>query len=259
MPDADAPSPAPVIFVNALGQDAAAWARLRAMLGHHRTTLWSPDLSLTTRAQVTELGSRAVAAGRRAHLVGWCTGPKTMLRVAVRWPGRVASLTFLNPSFKGPRRPRESDTPYETDLEGLCRAAASNPRAAERLVAVLRAQRSTGGESQLGVPDDLRTTSAAVYDDADLLSAYAARHLEFWEDDPLADPTVHTLAVPVTVVSATDDVVVSPEDVTSVAQCLPRTRIARVDAGHFALHTHAGDVATIIEHHLAGAEGRENA
>jgi pimeloyl-ACP methyl ester carboxylesterase len=246
--------PAPVLLVNALGQGCEPWARLRARLSRRHTTLWSPDLALSGSEQVDALVRLLQGYGRPLHLLGWCTGPKTVLRAAARRRDLVASLTFLNPSFKGPGRPPEVDTAYEVELAGLLRAVHGQPRIADRLIAVLRAQRAAGGASQVGIPDELRESSGLPFLDTPNLLAYAAQHLDFWADDPLADAAVRDLDVPLTVICGAVDVVVAPADVRTVAARFAQAKVEVVDAGHFALHTHAAEVARVIETHLDAVE-----
>jgi pimeloyl-ACP methyl ester carboxylesterase len=242
----------PVLLINALGQGDEPWTPLCARLARrHHPTLWSPDLTVPWHDQVDVLVDLLRTHERPVHLVGWCTGPKTALRAAAQHRDLVASLILLNPSFKVPGRPATVDTPYETELAELLHAVDDRPRMAARLVTVLRAQRAAAGASPAGMPDQLRESCALPFVDAPSLIAYATAHLGFWADDPLTEPAVRRLTLPITAISGGTDPVVAAADVRSVVAALGHTRVEIVDAGHFALYTHADAVVELIEAHLA--------
>ncbi|MFF3227115.1 alpha/beta fold hydrolase [Nocardia suismassiliense] len=242
----------PIVFVNALGQGPAAWSRLRDRVGGHPTSVWSPELSWTRTEQEEQLAR--LLSGRSAHLVAWCTGPKTALRVAADYPELVESLVFLNPSFKGPGRPLDIDTEYESELVDLLSTVRSRPGMAARLIDALNRRRASNPSSSIGLPAELDDPGTSVFRDAATLIAYAERHLEFWADDPLMDPRVKALEVPTTVVSGAQDVVVAPSDVARIAASFPRSNSVEVNGGHFALYTHSDEVAQALSAHLAAAE-----
>ncbi|MFI9407018.1 alpha/beta fold hydrolase [Nocardia sp. NPDC052316] len=246
--------PSPLVFVNALGQGAAAWSRLRDRIGHRATSVWSPELAWTRTQQEEQLAR--LLSGRTAHLVAWCTGPKTALRVAADYPALVQSLVLLNPSFKGPGRPLTVDTEYESELVDLLTTVRARPRTAARWIDALNRRRSTDPSSSIGLPAELDDPATSVFRDPPTLIAYAERHLEFWADDPLLDPRVQAVDIPITVVSAAADVVVAASDAARVAAAFPHSNSVVVGGGHFALYTHSDQVAQAISTHLGAANTR---
>ncbi|MFE3544335.1 alpha/beta fold hydrolase [Nocardia sp. NPDC059177] len=246
----------PVLFVNAFGQGPAPWSRLGEQIAGHPTSLWTPALQWTGATQASELSRQLAALGRPVHLVAWCTGPKIALRVTARHPNSVASLVFLNPSLKGPSRAKSLDTEYESELEALLRTVYRRQASAGRLAEALNRRRSAGTSSSIGLPAELADAGVGAFHSAPDLIAYATQHLEFWEDDILADTAVRSIAVPITVISAVQDVVVSATDAADIARVFPQSESATVGGGHFSLFTHSDEVAAKISAHLASVRTR---
>jgi len=241
------PAQTAVVMVNAIGQHEGVWSRLRqALPPRFVATPFTPDLILPYPQQVEQLAGLVAALGQPVHLVGWCTGPKMLLRTAIMVPDAVASLTFLNPSFKSPDRPTTMNTPYESELEALLTTVVARPQMAARLATVLAAQRSSGSAAQIGLPPELESSAGRVLTDPDLLVLYALRHLEFWSDDPLSDPRVRALRLPVNVIAGAHDVVVAAGDVDAVTGALPQSTVTTLEAGHFGVYTHGLQMATLI-------------
>jgi pimeloyl-ACP methyl ester carboxylesterase len=234
----------PVVLVNALGQDLRPWARLVDRLLPRRILTWDLRCRLmcTTFAdQVTDLAAVLDGeAARSCHLVGWCTGPKTALSYACRHPDRVRSIVALNPSFKHPGRPAELDTPYERNLEVLCRAVSAHPQSAERL------RQWFQPDAHPGAPDTgVRTT----FGSAPALVAYARQHLEFWAQPPTP------AAVPTLFVSGARDEIINPAAIHHAAKDFPLAVHAELaEAGHDALDRQADRVAGLIDGFTLAAE-----
>lgn len=239
---------APLVLLNALGQALEPWFRLidrllprRVVISELRPTD-APQRPLTLDDQVDHLEAVLDHAKIRAcHLVGWCTGPKVALACYLRRPGSVLSMVFLNAAFKHATRPPELDTPYERNLELVCRAVDQRPETAARLTKIFEPG-VFGGSRSGGLEDAVRkrfVTDAA-------LVTYAREHLDFWARDATADAA--NVRIPMLFVSAEHDEIVSPASVRVAAERFPTARYTEVAGGtHYALYEDADRVARLIE------------
>jgi pimeloyl-ACP methyl ester carboxylesterase len=236
----------PLVLINALGQGLTPWGPLISRLLPRQMLLWETrgtvepyeELSVTQHAD----DLAAILAYERARtydLVGWCTGPKIALTHHRRAPGSAHAMVFLNGAFKHPGRDASLDTPYERDLEAVCRAIDRRPGNAARLLPILASGSGTGAPGELGeaVARPFRTEGALV--------AYARQHLRFWEDDPL--PYAAEVGIPVLFVTAEHDVIVSPQGVRHAARHFPTARFVELaEATHYALYERPETVAGLI-------------
>ncbi|QNS09285.1 alpha/beta fold hydrolase [Streptomyces xanthii] len=265
----------PVVLVNALGMGTALWHPLMAVLARtHRVLTWAPrgtapdSRPLRLRDQADDLAAVLAAEGaRECHLVGWCSGPKAALAFHRRRPGAVRSMVFLHGSFRhtGDAAGREPDTPYERNLEELCRAVTARPALAGRLRTLF-----TGAPAPL--PDDTPPHQAAeevlarparaldtellrpFADDA-VLVAYARQLLDYWADDALAH--AGDVDVPVLCVGAEFDRIASPERLALAAGRFPRARHELLPgATHHSMYDRPAEVAALLTEFFAAAEPR---
>ncbi|MFI7011241.1 alpha/beta fold hydrolase [Streptomyces sp. NPDC050145] len=265
----------PIVLVNALGMGTALWHPLMAVLAPtHRVLTWAPrgtapgTRPMRLRDQADDLAAVLAAEGARdCHLVGWCSGPKTALAFHRRRPGTVRSMVFLHGSFRhtGDAAGREPDTPYERNLEELCRAVTSRPSLAGRLRTLF-----TGVPAPL--PDDapphraaeevlarparaLDTELLRPFGDDAVLVAYARQLLDYWADDALAD--AGDVDVPVLCVGAEFDRIASPERLALAAGRFPRARHELLaGATHHSMYDRPAEVAAVLTDFFATAGPR---
>lgn len=221
----------PLVLLNALGQGLPPWTPLVERLLPRRVLLWEMETAASHTFDRHARDLEAVAAhealGAR-HLVGWCTGPKVALAHYRRRPEAVLSMVFLSPSFKHASRPEAFDTPYERDLEVLCRAVDRRPETAPRLRQLV----GTGAWKPFST-------------DAGLV-AYAREHLDFWRRDPFEG--AGDVRVPTLFVGAERDEIVSPAGVQLAAERFPGARYVELaGATHFALNERPDVVAELVE------------
>jgi pimeloyl-ACP methyl ester carboxylesterase len=257
----------PVVLLNALGQGLEPWSRLIERLLPRRLLIWKtrgidpPHRALPLEEHVDDIAAIIAAEGIDAcHLVGWCTGPKMALRYHHRRPDSVRSMVFLNPAFKHPSRLAELDTPYERNLEVLCRAVDRRPETAERLRNLLwsdafgapaDARDRNAGGAPARAPSD--TVVRRPFRSGSALVSYARQHLDFWAHDPTPDASA--VRVPVLFVAAEQDDIVSPRSVWLAAEIFPIAHYTEIaGATHHALSENADLVAGLIEGFVLHAE-----
>lgn len=228
-----------IILVNALGQSSALWNDLISRLPvSMNPQLYSPNLNVKYLDQVEELKLLVSSQKSEVIMVGWCTGPKMMLRVAAALPHCVKSLFFAAPSFRGPGRSSDFDTMYERDLEQLLLDLRKRPEIAPRIASILKARSSYSSS-------DFSPLDLVFYEPQTLLD-YAKVHLDFWHDDPLSDPDVQTLQIPIYILAGRRDNLVSSYDLDLVRNTFPNVRTITFDSGHYLLHDQASLIVDLI-------------
>ncbi|MCU8594234.1 alpha/beta hydrolase [Streptomyces sp. A13(2022)] len=248
-------------MLNALGQGPGFLTRLCAHLApHHRVVTWQvrgterADPAWGTRHQLDDIDAvlGAVGAGH-AHLLGWCTGAKIATAFQQHRPDAVASLVFLNATFRQDGRWDGMDTKYEADLAAVCRALDRRPDRAARMLDLL-APGAAGGRGSPGARDAgvLGVLSGALADevrrpfrDAEVLVRYARQLVDLWRLDSAAQAP--RVAVPALFVCSEFDGISSPARAREAARCFPRARYAELAvAGHYAPHDRPALVAELI-------------
>ncbi|MBZ6247608.1 alpha/beta hydrolase [Streptomyces olivaceus] len=251
----------PLLVLNALGQGPGFLTRLCAHLApHHRVVTWQvrgterADPAWGTRHQLDDIDAvlGAVGAGH-AHLLGWCTGAKIATAFQQHRPDAVASLVFLNATFRQDGRWDGMDTKYEADLAAVCRALDRRPDRAARMLDLL-APGAAGGRGSPGARDAgvLGVLSGALADevrrpfrDAEVLVRYARQLVDLWRLDSAAQAP--RVAVPALFVCSEFDGISSPARAREAARCFPRARYAELAvAGHYAPHDRPALVAELI-------------
>jgi pimeloyl-ACP methyl ester carboxylesterase len=251
----------PLLVLNALGQGPGFLTRLCAHLApHHRVVTWQvrgterEDPPWGTRHQLDDIDAvlRAVGA-ERAHLLGWCTGAKIATAFQQHRPEAVASLVFLNATFRQNDRWDGMDTKYESDLAAVCRALDRRPEKAAWMLDLL-APGAAGGGGSPGARDAgvLGVLSRALADevrrpfrDAEVFVRYARQLVDLWRLDSAAQAP--RVAVPTLFVCSEFDGISSPARAREAARCFPHARYAELAvAGHYAPHDRPVLVAELI-------------
>ncbi|MER6414487.1 alpha/beta fold hydrolase [Streptomyces humidus] len=251
----------PLLVLNALGQGPGFLTRLCAhLVPYHRVVTWQvrgterEDPAWGTRRQLDDVDAVLEAVGaERAHLLGWCTGAKIATAFQQHSPRAVASLVFLNATFRQNGRWDGMDTKYESDLAAVCRALDRRPDRATRMLDLL-APGAAGGKGSTGAPDAgvLGVLSRALTDevrrpfrDAEVLVRYARQLVDLWRLDSAAQAP--RVAVPTLFVCSEFDGISSPARAREAARCFPHARYAELAvAGHYAPHDRPALVAELI-------------
>ncbi|CAM5583439.1 Putative aminoacrylate hydrolase RutD [Streptomyces violaceorubidus] len=251
----------PLLVLNALGQGPGFLTRLCAHLApHHRVVTWQvrgterEDPAWGTRHQLDDIDAVLEAVGaERAHLLGWCTGAKIATAFQQHRPEAVASLVFLNATFRQNDRWDGMDTKYESDLAAVCRALDRRPQKAAWMLDLL-APGAAGGSGSPGARDAgvLGVLSRALADevrrpfrDAEVLVRYARQLMDLWRLDSAAQAP--RVAVPTLFVCSEFDGISSPARAREAARCFPHARYAELAvAGHYAPHDRPVLVAELI-------------
>ncbi|MER6530509.1 alpha/beta hydrolase [Streptomyces sp. NPDC001508] len=259
----------PLVVLNALGQGPGFLTRLCARLApHHRVVTWQvrgterEDPPWQTRHQLDDMEAVFEAMGtERAHLLGWCTGAKIATAFQQRRPDVVASLVFLNATFRQSGRWDGMDTKYESDLAAVCRALDRRPDKAARMLDLL-APGAAGEKGSPGAQDAgvLGVLSRALTDevrrpfrDAEVLVRYARQLVDLWRLDSAAQAPLVT--VPALFVCSEFDGISSPARAREAARCFPHARYAELAvAGHYAPHDRSTLVAELITEFVRAPE-----
>lgn len=257
----------PVVLLNALGQGLRYWDRLiDALAPRHRVIVWeargttAPPPPFGIEDHVRDLEAVLRDQGiNRCHLVGWCTGPKVALRFCRDHPEKVASLVFLNSTFKCGGSPPESTTDYENNIETLCRMVAESPEMAGPL---MRALQSTLGQAEIdlsasdaekcaqdvlrSVSVDLRREVLGPFQDERTTLNYAHQLIDFVAYDALADGA--GVELPMLVVASEHDKVSTPAMSRMAAEVFAHSRCVQVrGASHYCLYDRPEFLAGLLE------------
>jgi pimeloyl-ACP methyl ester carboxylesterase len=266
----------PLVILNALGQRVTCWLPLldRLMPGR-RVVVWemrgvrADQPLLTFDEQLTDL--EAVLADQgidRCHLLGWCTGAKLALRYHQRHPGAVASIVVLNGTFKHTGRPSTLDSPYERNLETVCRTLDRRPELAGRMRRLFTEGGSgtaDDGATTDGAPDDgdpavaaMRAKHPALRDEALRPFAteagmvrYARQLVDMWSVDATAG--ADRVRIPLLFLGSEYDDVVAPAAVRAAAELFPTATHAEIPgASHYCMYDRSGTLGDLVERFLAG-------
>lgn len=259
----------PLVVLNALGQSTVFWHRLMSRLAPRRVLVWQPTGVYGDSARTVTLAGQAddVEAVldhegiESCHLVAWCTGPRVALQVYYRRPDAVQSMVFLNASMKHIGHDDGLDTPYERNLEYVCRTLHDRPELAGRLLGLLATGASDGPDmttADVQVLGDavLRTVSPLLrpevrrpFADAPTLVRYATQLLDLWSHDPLAG--AERVRTPVLCLGAEYDDIASPQRFRERMPAFPDSRHVTIrGATHYLLHDRADEVARLINEFL---------
>jgi len=261
-----------VVLLNALGQGPKPWSRLIAHLRpRFRVLSWDPrgldesESQLSILDHVTDLASLIERASvTRVHLVGWCTGPKIAAEFALRHPGRVLSMTFLNMQVKCLESSLNFDTPFETEFQAIFSELEQSPSTAPSIAASLSSRAGEDGldlmtetetdesEAVLGAMNrDLRKPVLRPFRDASSTIRFARQMIDFWHYD--VNEVAGQVDVPILLFASEYDRVAAPKASEWARGLFPRARLLQAPgATHYFLYDRADVVARMIEWFACG-------
>jgi pimeloyl-ACP methyl ester carboxylesterase len=264
-----------VVILNALGQGLEYWYRLLAcLIEHHRVFIWEPrgTTSPAPPVGITDQVDDVEAVLREqgieiCHFIGWCTGPKVAIDFHLRRPSVARSMVFLNGTLKCDGSPAEMDSPYEHNLESLCRLLVKKPAMAPFVRKTLNSREEANETEILKESDrekmstrvlslmnvDLRARVVAPFQTAETTLNYANQLVDFWSND--ARPKASQVQVPVLLLSAEYDQVATPESSSLAAELFPWARHVHVKgATHYCLYDRPEFVAGLLTRFFAAPE-----
>jgi pimeloyl-ACP methyl ester carboxylesterase len=256
-----------IIILNAIGQGLEYWyPLLHELIEDYRVVIWEPRGTVFPpppfglEEQVNDVEAIVQEeAIENCHLIGWCTGPKVAIDFYLRHPDLVQSMAFLNGTFKCVGSPEELDSPYEHNLESLCRLLVRKPAMADSVMKTLMA-RVEQGEVELLEGADAEQMSVSVLSRANpslgsyLLAPfktnattvnYAHQLVDFWAQD--ARPKASAVRVPVLLVATEYDQVATPQASEQAAALFPNSQCVLVrGATHYCLYDRPQFVANLL-------------
>lgn len=261
----------PLVCLNAIGHDVAAWLPLLEILSRRRRVLIWEVRPITLAEQCKDIDAILEHEGAdRCHLIGWCTGAKLAARYARTRRGAIESMVFLGGSFKHPNRPRELDTAYERNLEAMLQAIVRQPSLAEKLRLVFEKTAFAAPDLDLldgdalalraltGLPAGLEVEARRPFADADTLSVYARQHVEFWSHDETA--TANEVDLPILGIAGEHDSIVSSAGFRAALDQFPNARYEEIAATtHYCFYERPHMVAATIEAWIDCAKVRSHA
>lgn len=261
-----------VVLLNALGQGPTPWSRLITHLRpRFRVLSWDPRGLEESESQVSLLDHVADLASiieqesvGRVHLVAWCTGPKIAAEFALRHPGRVLSMTFLNMQVKCLESSLDFDTPFETEFQAIFTELEQRPSTASYIAASLTSGASEAdvdlmtetdsdeSEAVLGAMNrDLRTPVLRPFRDANSIVRFARQMIDFWHYD--VNAVASQVDVPILLFASEYDRVAAPTASEWARGLFPRARLLQAPgATHYFLYDRADVVARMIEWFTCG-------
>jgi pimeloyl-ACP methyl ester carboxylesterase len=261
----------PLVCLNAIGHNVAAWLPLLEILSRRRRVLIWEVRPITFAEQCKDIDAILAHEGAdRCHLIGWCTGAKLAARYAGTRRGAVKSMIFMGGSFKHPNRPRELDTAYERNLEAMLQAIVRQPSVAEKLRLVFEKTAfaapdldSLDGDALAlrvltGLPAGLELEARRPFAHAETLSVYARQHVEFWSHDETA--TASEVNVPILGIAGEHDPIVSPAGFRAALEQFPNARYEEIAATtHYCFYERPHAIADAIEAWIDCAKVRSHA
>lgn len=236
-------------IVNAYGQSLAFWDKLLAPLAtRYRVVIWQPRGTQLLGGQaeshpveqhVRDMQAVFDAANiARAHVLAWCTGPKTALAFHNACPDRVASMIFLTGCFIHAPGFERFVTRYEEGMLDLCRMVVQRPELATQLrdmfKSVVPAMRRAPAAEAQGDGGAIAALVTAPFSTPESLLQYARQLLLFWDYDVL--PLLAGATVPVLCIGAERDEVTHPGAMRELASRLPDAVHIEVAGGSHYLH-----------------------
>jgi pimeloyl-ACP methyl ester carboxylesterase len=197
----------------------------------------------------------------RCHLVGWCTGAKIATAFQQRRPDMVASMVFLNGTFKQDGLWSGMDTRYERDLEIACRALDRNPQKAGRLTGLLAAGAAGKAESPgsqgagvLGVLSQALTDEVRrPFREPSVLLRYARQLIDLWRLDTAGQAAAVT--APVLFVCSASDGISSSARARAASRYFPHMKYAELAyASHYVAHDRSALIAELITEFVTAPE-----
>jgi len=263
----------PIVVLNALGQGLEYWYRLLDdLMEDHCVIIWeprgivAPPPPFELPQQVDDLDAILQHENLEAcHLMSWCTGGKVAVEFHLRRPSMVRSMVLLNNTLKCDGGPEELDSPYEHNMETLCRMLVRKPAMASSVMNTLNSPNEesetemleNGGE-QLSINvlsrmnTKLKSYVVAPFRTPETTVNYANQLVDFWKYDMRHKAAQVT--VPVLLVSAEYDQVATPEASFEAARLFPNARQVHVKgATHYCLYDRPEFVADLLRDFFANS------
>ena len=265
----------PIVVLNALGQGLEYWYRLLdKLMEDHRVIIWEPRGTVAPPPpfelpqQIDDLDAVLQHENLQAcHLVCWCTGGKVAVEFHLRRPSVVRSMVLLNNTLKCDGGPEELDSPYERNMETLCRMLVRKPAMATSVMNTLNSRNEesetemleNGGE-QLSI-DVLSLMNAALkpyvlapFHTQETTVNYAHQLVDFWKYD--VREKLAQVTVPVLLMSGEYDQVATPAASFEAAALFPHARHEHVKgATHYCLYDRPEFVADMLKEFFGNADG----
>jgi pimeloyl-ACP methyl ester carboxylesterase len=265
-----------VVVLNALGQGLECWYRLlHQLMDSHCVIIWEPrgtnapppPFGLADQLSDIEaiLQNEAIES---CHLIGWCTGPKMAVLFYLAHPSAVRSMVFLNTTLKCAGSPEDLDSPYEKNVESMCRALARKPAMAATVMKTFQ-ERSEPNEIETLKDPDCEQMSATVLSQMNgklrehVLAPfrtetttvnYAHQLIDFWNFD--VRDKAGTVSVPVLLMDAEYDQVATPAASREAAKLFPAARRVHVEgATHYCLYDRPEFVAGLLKQFFKHPDG----
>jgi pimeloyl-ACP methyl ester carboxylesterase len=258
----------PIVVLNALGQGLEYWYRLiDCLLESHSVIIWEPRGTVSPPPpfglcdQVDDVDAVLQQESiDDCHLIGWCTGPKVAVDFYLRRPSMVRSMAFLNGTFKCDGSPEELNSPYEQNLDSVCRMVVRKPaiaasviktfqdRADEREAEILQEpvpeQRSIAVLKRMN--ENLKAHVLAPFRTEETTVNYAHQLVDFWSHD--VRPKAKDIKVPVLLIGTEYDQVATSEASASAAILFPDARYMHIrGATHYLLYERPDFVAGLLK------------
>ncbi|HEY6804793.1 MAG TPA: alpha/beta hydrolase [Pyrinomonadaceae bacterium] len=260
-----------IVIINAFGQGLAYWTRLIAdLVVNHKVIIWLPrgsgyeTVGITTSYSVTEHREDLKALLtqeriERAEFLGWCTGPKLIIDYYAAYPDQVASMVFLNATFKDWPGNIDAQTDFEKNLAPLLKMVHDRPQLATPLIESLKnvllargadihdPQSSKELMKLLAVP--CADLSEAVVEP--LLSqtgvvSYAKQLMDFWNYN--VSELFGAISVPVLFITGDCDRIAAPRMAQLAAKAIPTAKYVEVSGGsHYLLYERHELVSRLVE------------
>lgn len=256
----------PIVVLNALGQGLEYWyPLLDNLICSHRVVIWeprgtvapSPPFGLAEQVDDVDaiLQHEAIES---CHLIAWCTGPKVAINFYLRRPSAIRSMVFLNATFKCQGSPEELDSPYEHNLESLCRMLARKPSLAASVMknfSSLETEEPDGLEGNDGEQASVNALSqtnlelkpyiVAPFRTEETTRNYAHQLIDFWSCD--IRPSAGAVKAPVLLIGAEYDRVATPAASQDACEFLPNARyLCLKKATHYCLYERPEFVARLL-------------
>jgi len=265
----------PIVVLNALGQGLEYWYRLLDnLMEDHRVIIWeprgvvAPPPPFELPQQIDDLDAVLQHENLQAcHLVCWCTGGKVAVEFHLCRPSVVRSMVFLNNTLKCDGGPEELDSPYERNMETLCRMLVRKPTMATSVMNTLNSRNEesetemleNGGE-QLSIDvlsrmnADLKSYVLAPFRTQETTVNYAHQLVDFWKYD--VRQKLAQVTVPVLLMSAEYDQVATPAASFEATALFPHARHEHVKgATHYCLYDRPEFVADMLKEFFRNTDG----
>ena len=264
----------PIVVLNALGQGLEYWYRLLDnLMEDHRVIIWeprgivAPPPPFELPQQIDDLDAVLQHENLQAcHLMSWCTGGKVAVEFHFRRPSVVRSMVLLNNTLKCDGGPEDLDSPYERNMETLCRMLVRKPAMATSVMNTLNSLNEenetemleSGGE-QLSIDvlslmnADLKGYVLAPFRTQETTVNYAHQLVDFWKHD--VRDKLAQVTVPVLLMSAEYDQVAMPAASFEAAALFPHARHVHVKgATHYCLYDRPEFVADLLKEFFADTD-----